>query len=91
MSEQLLDCHYDAIVLACALQAKCDILLAWDEPLSVVKHESIRIEEPRMIGRLLITPSEKATPEEIEEYERARQQTTNLVATRLPKGGLSPT
>ena len=41
----------DAIHLACALRAGCDVLLSWDGPLTSIKHEKIRIEKPRMIGQ----------------------------------------
>lgn len=60
----------DAIVLACALRAGCDVLLAWDQPLVGVSHENIRIENPAMIGRNLLTPSEMASSKEIEAYEK---------------------
>ena len=40
----------DAIHLACALRAQCDVLLAWDRPLNSVVHPNIRIEEPEVIG-----------------------------------------
>lgn len=41
----------DAIHLACALRAKCDVLLAWDRPLLLrVTHPSIRVEEPQLKG-----------------------------------------
>ena len=42
----------DAIHLACALRAKCDVLLTWDGPLCSVKHPDIAIENPRKIGQL---------------------------------------
>lgn len=38
---------HDAVHLASALRAKCDVLLTWDGPLLKVKHEGIRIEFPR--------------------------------------------
>ncbi len=38
----------DAIHLASALRAKCDVLLTWDGPLAKIQHSSIRIEFPRM-------------------------------------------
>lgn len=44
----------DAIHLACALRAECDVLLAWDSPLTGVTHPAIRIEEPRIIGQLAL-------------------------------------
>jgi predicted nucleic acid-binding protein len=39
----------DAIHLACALRAKCDVLLTWDGPLCDVKHPEIRIEYPEIL------------------------------------------
>lgn len=42
----------DAIHLACALRAKCDVLLAWDRPLNSITHADIRIEEPQIIGQM---------------------------------------
>lgn len=41
----------DAIHLACALRARCDVLLAWDKRFARVSHPSIRIEAPRMLGQ----------------------------------------
>lgn len=39
----------DAIHLACALRAKCDVLLFWDRPfIEAVTHSAIRIEEPQI-------------------------------------------
>jgi predicted nucleic acid-binding protein len=42
----------DAVHLACALEAKCDVLLTWDNPLASVQHPDIVIENPRKIGQL---------------------------------------
>ena len=42
----------DAIHLACALRAGCDVLLAWDGRFTRVQHAHIRIEEPQMVGQL---------------------------------------
>lgn len=64
----------DAMILACALRAKCEVLLAWDNPLTTVVHEEIRIELPRMIERSLLSESENATPEEIAAYEEAKKK-----------------
>ena len=80
----------DGIVLACALRAGCDVLLAWDEPLVSVKHESIRIEPPAMIGRNLLTPSEIASSEEIRDYEKERAKTSDSKTSGLPRSGVSP-
>ena len=41
---------HDAIHLACALRAQCDVLLTWDGPLLKVVMPEIRIEKPRIIG-----------------------------------------
>lgn len=41
----------DAIHLACAMKAGCDVLLAWDDRFNKVKEPSIRIEEPQMLPR----------------------------------------
>lgn len=38
----------DAVHLASALRAKCDVLLTWDGPLRDVKHPGIRIEFPEI-------------------------------------------
>jgi hypothetical protein len=59
----------DAIHLACALRASCDVLLAWDTPLTTVSHPGIRIEEPSIYDRGLFTDNEVATGAEITEYE----------------------
>jgi predicted nucleic acid-binding protein len=45
----------DAVHLACALRAKCDVLLAWDRPLNSVAHPNIRIEEPEIRGQMTMT------------------------------------
>jgi predicted nucleic acid-binding protein len=66
----------DAIHLACALRAKCDVLLAWDVPLIGVSHPDIRIEEPTIYDRTLFTETELATEEEIEAYEQERSGKT---------------
>ena len=42
----------DAIHLACALRAGCDVILSWDEELVAVKHPNIRCERPQMLGQL---------------------------------------
>jgi predicted nucleic acid-binding protein len=42
----------DAIHLASALKAKCDVLLTWDGPLASIQHPDIIIENPRKIGQL---------------------------------------
>jgi predicted nucleic acid-binding protein len=44
----------DAIHVACALRARCEVLLAWDSDFMKVKLPSLRIEEPSIIGQLEI-------------------------------------
>lgn len=44
--ERLMPC--DAIHLASAIRAKCDVLLAWDGPLQKIRDAGIRIEYPDM-------------------------------------------
>ena len=61
----------DAIHLACAISAGCDVLLTWDRPFSAVIHPEIRIEEPRLRGGLFAESMVIATDEETAEY-RAR-------------------
>ena len=63
----------DAIHLACAMRARCDVLLAWDAPLIGVSHPDIRIEEPAIYDRTLFTETELATAEEIKAYEQERR------------------
>lgn len=49
----------DAIHLASALRAKCEVLLTWDGPLAAIQHPGIRIEFPRIdVGTLF----ERASP-----------------------------
>lgn len=48
----------DAIHLACALRAKCDVLLAWDDRfVNVTRHgiNEISVEEPRLMGQGKLT------------------------------------
>lgn len=42
----------DALHLACALRARCDVLLTWDNRLLTLKHPDISIEAPQKIGQL---------------------------------------
>ena len=63
----------DAIHLACALQAGCDILIAWDRPVVGITHNDIRIEEPAIFEKDMLPAIEIATPEEIAEYESKRK------------------
>jgi predicted nucleic acid-binding protein len=41
----------DAIHLACAMKAGCEVLLAWDDRFNKVREPNIRIEEPQMLPR----------------------------------------
>lgn len=74
----------DAIHLACALRAKCDVLLAWDGPLTSVRHDGIAICEPRMFGKNLLSDSETATSEEESEYENQIAAIAEEEAVALP-------
>lgn len=38
----------DAIHLACAIKAGCDVLLSWDGPLNLIECDEIRIENPQI-------------------------------------------
>jgi len=49
----------DAIHLASALYAGCDVLLVWDKRFEKVKHAGISIEQPRMMGQLKLMEVEK--------------------------------
>lgn len=60
----------DALHLACALRARCDVLIAWDRPIVNITHERIRIEEPCIYERNIFNEKvEIASQEEIDEYE----------------------
>jgi predicted nucleic acid-binding protein len=50
----------DAIHLACALRAKCDVLLAYDGRFQNIIHPQIKIDEPEIIGQTFLptTPQE---------------------------------
>jgi predicted nucleic acid-binding protein len=52
----------DAIHLACALRAGCEVLLAWDDRLTKVSHPNIRIEEPQIIGQMALSPQTETKP-----------------------------
>ncbi len=52
--EKLRPC--DAIHLASALRAHCEVLLTWDGPLIQVKHDKIRIEYPQVLTPKPPTP-----------------------------------
>jgi predicted nucleic acid-binding protein len=50
----------DATHLACALRAKCDVLLVWDRPLATkVQRADIRIESPQILGQQILNLSVK--------------------------------
>ncbi len=53
----------DAIHLACALRAGCDVLLSWDEKLAAVKHPHIRCERPQMLGQLSLLSGDEGVRE----------------------------
>ena len=40
----------EAIHLACAIRAQCEVLLTWDGPLLKVSHPDISIEKPKIMG-----------------------------------------
>lgn len=74
----------DAIHLACALRAKCDVLLAWDRPLSKnVNHPDIRVEEPEFRGQLVLTGQATAS-------EAADEGTSEEEATEPPPSEEEP-
>ncbi len=53
----------DAIHLACALTAKCDVLLVWDRPLiRKASHPDIRIEEPQILGQQVLNLKPSPAP-----------------------------
>jgi len=57
----------DAIHLACALRAKCDVLLVWDRPLATkVQRPDIRIESPQILGQSFLQPRAEAMPDDKE-------------------------
>ena len=41
----------DALHVACAKRAGCDVLLAWDGPLTEITEDGLRIEHPRVLGQ----------------------------------------
>lgn len=53
----------DAIHLACALRADCDVLLSWDEELVAAKHPNIRCERPQMLGQLPLPTGDEGARE----------------------------
>ena len=59
----------DAIHLAAALRAKCDVLLTWDGPLLDVSESKIRIEKPQRWEQFPITAP--ASEKEFNENENA--------------------
>ena len=58
----------DAVHLACAIRAGCDVLLTWDRPLASITHKKIRIEEPTILQAGIFQESHIATQDEIEAY-----------------------
>lgn len=71
----------DALHLACALSAGCDVLIAWDRPLVSVTHDKIRIEEPSIYEKDMLPAIEIASPEEIKLYE-------SQIKTKVKVGGI---
>lgn len=59
----------DAVHLACALSAKSEVLLAWDGPLTTIRRDDIRIEEPVVYDLDLFSETPVATAEEQAEYD----------------------
>ena len=53
----------DAIHLACALRAGCDVLLSWDEQLVAVNHPHISCERPQMLGQLPLPTGDEGVRE----------------------------
>lgn len=61
----------DALIIACSIEAKCDVVVCWDKPMIGKNLAGIRIEEPCIYTPDLFTAgTEKATPQEIETYEK---------------------
>jgi predicted nucleic acid-binding protein len=53
---------YDAVHLACAVRAGCDVLLTWDSDLLNITHDGITISKPQAIGQSVLDLA--AQPEE---------------------------
>lgn len=64
----------DAVHLACAIRAGCDVLLAWNGPLNTVTLDEIKIEEPHIWEPSMFEKSEMATDEGIAAYEAKNPQ-----------------
>jgi predicted nucleic acid-binding protein len=45
---------YDAVHLACALRAGCDVLLTWDSDLLNITHDGITISKPQAFGQAVL-------------------------------------
>lgn len=45
---------YDAVHLACALRAGCDVLLTWDSDLLNIRHDGIGISKPQAFGQAVL-------------------------------------
>ncbi len=74
----------DAIHLACAKRAGCDVLLSWDGPLTEVSEPGIKIEKPRALGQQ--TLFSETSPREAEQDEQ-----DNTKPVELPGGSDGPT
>ena len=48
---------YDAVHLACALRAGCDVLLTWDSDLLNITHDGITISKPQAFGQAVLDVS----------------------------------
>lgn len=56
---------YDAVHLACALRAGCDVLLTWDSDLLDITHDGITISKPQAFGQAVLdlsAPAETVPP-----------------------------
>lgn len=56
----------DAVHMACAIRAGCDVLLAWDGRFSKASYSGLKIEEPDILGQqpLPLLPEEVPEPKE---------------------------
>jgi predicted nucleic acid-binding protein len=71
---------YDAVHLACAVRAGCDVLLTWDSDLLNVNHDGITISKPQAIGQSVLDLAAQS------------EETPPIVATvqTQPKGSDEP-
>lgn len=52
----------DAVHLPCALKAGCDVLLTWDDRLTGLQLEDIRVEQPRLVEGQMRLPNSDERP-----------------------------